>query len=399
MRLPLSRQGSAFVMAMILVSCGGDGGTPPVVGPVATVAITAPAAAPTLATLGRTVQFTGQARDAGSLVVTGATITWSTSNAAAATVSTTGLVTAVANGTTQIRAIADGTIQSPPVTVTVAQAVGNILITSTVATPDTLFAATRTRQFTALARDSNNNTVAGATVAWSSITPGVATVGAATGLVTAVADGSANIQAAVGTVNATRPMIVRRLVATHSITPTPTATITVDDGTQLFSGTANDSAGSAIPMTWVSRSAAILAVSPVTGLSTTATGVGNGSTRVVFHVPAVPTGVDSTTVTVTNQTTPAPPSAIGVTIADNSFRSVRNLGINPAVDTLAAGGTVTWTWTGGVQHNVTSTGSPTFANSTSKTTGTHAVIFATPGTYTYECSIHGAPMTGRVVVQ
>jgi plastocyanin len=68
------------------------------------------------------------------------------------------------------------------------------------------------------------------------------------------------------------------------------------------------------------------------------------------------------------------------------------------VDTIAAGGIVTWTWAGG-SHSVESTGSPSFATSTVKTSGTYAVTFATPGTYAYDCGVHGATMTGRVVVR
>lgn len=71
---------------------------------------------------------------------------------------------------------------------------------------------------------------------------------------------------------------------------------------------------------------------------------------------------------------------------------------NPAVDTVTAGSAVTWTWTGGLPHSVRSTGTPSFTSSGTRTTGTYAVTFATPGTYRYDCAVHGPAMSGRIVV-
>jgi len=91
-------------------------------------------------------------------------------------------------------------------------------------------------------------------------------------------------------------------------------------------------------------------------------------------------------------------TSAAVQLGNFFFTSSRNGTSNPAVDTIAAGGTVTWTWAGG-SHGVESTGSPSFTNSTVKTSGTYAFTFNTPGTYTYDCLVHGALMTGRVVVR
>ena len=477
-----TRFGTPALLAAILISCGGGGdGTPPVT--VSSVVITSPGAGPTFATLGRTAQFSAQARDAGNAAISGATITWTTSNGTAVSVSNTGLVTALANGTAAIRAVSGG-VQSTPITVTVAQvpalvavtpgtvtfgAIGSTkqlaasvtdtggapiagatvtwtragtgasatvsgtgLVTSTgtgggdtavatyttmtgraqivvnqvvrfvtvssiAATPDTLFAATRTRQFTAAATDSNANPIPAPPFAWTSNATGVATVGAGTGLVTAVTDGNATIQASVGGVSSTRGIVVRRLVASQSISASVGA-ISTNAGTLGVSGTAADSAAVAIPMTWVSRATGVATVNPAAGLATTITAVSNGSTRIVFTVPAVPAGVDSLTLTVSNQG-PVAPAAITVNIGNNFFRSARNNTQNPAVDTVAVGGTVTWSWNPAVvTHNVTSTGTA-FTGSGNKTTGTHPVVFANAGTYTYECTIHGPPMQGTLVVR
>ena len=70
---------------------------------------------------------------------------------------------------------------------------------------------------------------------------------------------------------------------------------------------------------------------------------------------------------------------------------------------MAAGGTVTWTWTntGNVPHSVESEGAPNFTSSDILTGGgsTHQATFSTPGTYQYDCAVHGAAMSGTIVVQ
>ena len=81
---------------------------------------------------------------------------------------------------------------------------------------------------------------------------------------------------------------------------------------------------------------------------------------------------------------------------DNSF--------NPAVDTVASAGTVTWNFTGSVEHNVTFEDGA--GNSGNQATGNHARTFATVATSTtfrYRCTLHSTSftsgMTGRIVVR
>ena len=85
------------------------------------------------------------------------------------------------------------------------------------------------------------------------------------------------------------------------------------------------------------------------------------------------------------------------------FISGHNGTTNPAVDTVAAGSTVTWTWTNnqGVSHSVQSQGSTTFASSpiVSGNGQTYAITFTAPGTYRYDCAVHGTAMTGTIVVR
>ena len=82
------------------------------------------------------------------------------------------------------------------------------------------------------------------------------------------------------------------------------------------------------------------------------------------------------------------------------FASSHNGSQNPAVDTIPVGGTVTWTWTGSLPHGVHSTGSTSFTSSRIMTgSGMHAVTFTAPGTYQYDCAVHGTAMSGTIVVR
>jgi plastocyanin len=101
---------------------------------------------------------------------------------------------------------------------------------------------------------------------------------------------------------------------------------------------------------------------------------------------------------------PAPaPSTAAISVGNIFFKSGHNGSTNRAVDTVAVGGTVTWTWTnsGNVPHSVESEGTPTFTSSAIRTGdgSTHQVTFSTPGTYQYDCAVHGAAMSGTIVVQ
>jgi plastocyanin len=97
------------------------------------------------------------------------------------------------------------------------------------------------------------------------------------------------------------------------------------------------------------------------------------------------------------------PTATAVTVGNIFFRSNRNNTDSPAVDTVAAGGTVTWTWvqTGLESHSVRSLPPPGFTSSVTKVGNgqTYSFTFPTAGTYQYDCAVHGSQMTGRIVVR
>ena len=101
-------------------------------------------------------------------------------------------------------------------------------------------------------------------------------------------------------------------------------------------------------------------------------------------------------------TAPSTPTTPTTNVGDIFFTSARNGSSNPAVDTVAVNGTVTWTWatTEALPHSVESTGSPSFTSSgiLSGAGNTYQFTFTAPGTYQYDCAVHGQLMTGTIVV-
>jgi len=96
---------------------------------------------------------------------------------------------------------------------------------------------------------------------------------------------------------------------------------------------------------------------------------------------------------------PPPPTA-SIDVGNIFFQSVRNESTDPAIDTVATGGTVTWTWVEAGTHTVRfgDAGfpeSPTFVDGGS----VFSMPFPVAGTYTYDCGVHGTVMTGTVVVK
>jgi len=74
----------------------------------------------------------------------------------------------------------------------------------------------------------------------------------------------------------------------------------------------------------------------------------------------------------------------------------------PTSVTICPGGTVHFTWAAmSLPHSVSWSAGPVPRppDSTTKSTGTYDAPFTTPGTYTYICAVHGAAMSGTVIVQ
>lgn len=108
-----------------------------------------------------------------------------------------------------------------------------------------------------------------------------------------------------------------------------------------------------------------------------------------------------------SQTSNIPPEPIGSPVQSVTVE-VRNNVFLPNNPFIVAGGTVTWTWVGS-GHSVTPDGTPTFTLAAPVSNAPHTLgplVFATPGVYSFHCTVHGTPgrygtgtMTGAVFVQ
>lgn len=82
-----------------------------------------------------------------------------------------------------------------------------------------------------------------------------------------------------------------------------------------------------------------------------------------------------------------PPATAGVNVQDNQFVA--------ATVRVRSGGTIRWTWQGSNPHNVTFAGGPA---SSTQTEGSFERTFATAGSFSYLCTVHGQSMSGTVTV-
>jgi plastocyanin len=164
---------------------------------------------------------------------------------------------------------------------------------------------------------------------------------------------------------------------------------------------AADQFGNGVPGVAVNWSAVGGVVSSGTvatdGSGISSVGVTLGGTAGPITITAVAAGLSGSPVmfTATAVTAPAPTTTIQV--VNNAF--------NPSSLTVAAGSTVTWSWSATAQnHNVVPDGTiPTASGNPVDGPNTYQFRFDTPGTYRYHCTVHGGPggvgMSGTVVVQ
>ena len=175
--------------------------TPPT--PVASVEVTPPSAT---VQAGQTVQLTAILKDANGNLLSGRTVTWSSSNTAVATVDNSGLVSGAAAGSATITATSEG--QGGTAAITVTPPPPPAPVASVTVTPAPASVPTgQTVQLTATLKDANGNTLTGRTVTWASSNPAVATV-TGSGLVSGVTAGAATITATSETVSGTSAVTV-----------------------------------------------------------------------------------------------------------------------------------------------------------------------------------------------
>jgi uncharacterized protein YjdB len=318
--------------------------SPVTVVPVATVTVTLGTSS---LIAGQTTQATATPRDAQGNVLTGRTVSWSSSNPAVATVGfATGAVAAVAPGTTSISATIDGVIGSASLTVTQVP----VATVSVSLGTSSLFVG-QTTQATATPKDAQGNVLSGRTVsAWTSSNTAIATV-SASGVVTATAAGTTTISATIDGVVGS---------AGVTVTVVPVATVTVSLGTSNLvvgqttqaTATPKDAQGNVLtgrPVTWSTSNAAVATVST----SGVVTAIAAGTATISATVSSV---VGSAAVTVTAPVV----AAVGVTVTPSSIvvgqTSQATAVVVDASGNVIPGAFVTWSSSNSVVATVSATG-------------------------------------------
>ena len=156
---------------------------------VTSVTVTPPSAS---IAVGATTALMATVKDQQGNVMTGQSMSWSSSSAAA-TVSTNGVVTGVAAGSATVTAASSGVSGTASITVIAAPPPTPVVTTVTVAPASASVAVGATVGLTATVKDQQGNVMTGQSVSWSS-NGAAATVGSS-GVVTGVSAGSATITA------------------------------------------------------------------------------------------------------------------------------------------------------------------------------------------------------------
>jgi len=339
----------------------GTGGTALVVGAtaVAPPAVARVQVAPDSLMLvtGATGDLAAVAYDAGGHVLTGRTVTWSSSDSVVATVGSTGTVTAVSPGSAHVTATVEGVSGSALVLVAPPPPTG---VARVEVTPDSLVLHPgQSGDFNATAYDAAGHVLTGRAIVWMIADSAVATI-ASGGAVTAVSPGSARLTATVDGVTGSAKVVVvappPAAVARVAVSPD---SIALQPGQAIALGaTAYDAENHVLTgrtVTWTTADSTVAKV----GAGGIVTAVSAGSARITATVEGV-TG--STKVTVV---APPPAGVARVDLAPDSVvlqpgqtgdfdataydadghvitgRAIAWMIADSAVATIGAGGTVT----------------------------------------------------------
>ncbi len=306
---------------LFVTACGGGGTDNPVAPPgnpsppaVATVTVVLTNAQ---IVTGTSTSASAELRAANGTVLSGRSVTWSSSSPAVASVDGSGTVTALTAGTTTITATSGGRTGSASLTVTLPP-----VATVTVSLSNPQIVAGTSTSATAELRSDNGAVLTGRSVAWSSSAPSVASVDA-TGTVTALAAGTTTI---------TATSEGRTGSASLRVTPPPVASVTVTlaqasvvAGTiTSASATLRSSNGSPLDgrvVAWTSSNTSVAAVDAsgrvttvapgTTSISATSEGQTGSATLTVLPVPVATVSISGA-----SSLTPGATAQLSATIRD-----------------------------------------------------------------------------------
>jgi uncharacterized protein YjdB len=309
------------------------------VAPVNTVTVT-PSSATLVLGVNPTQQLSAQLKDINGNLLTGRTVSWSSSNTAVATVDGNGLVTAVAaGGPVTITATSEGKSGSSTITVSLAP-VNTVTVTPPSAT--LVLAVTPTQQLSAQLKDVSGNILTSRVVTWSSDNTAVATVDA-NGLVTAVAAGgpvtiTATSEGKSGTASIS---VTVAPVNTVTVTPTSATLVLGVTPTQQLSAELKDVANNALTgrvVTWSSSNTGIATVD-ANGL---VTAVAAGGPVTITATSETKTGTAAITVTVAPvNTVSVAPSSATLLLGTAPTRQLTAV-LKDVANNILSGRVVTW---------------------------------------------------------
>lgn len=300
------RAAAVGCIAVLVTACGGggDGGgtTEPPAVTVGSVAVTLGVAQ---VISGGTTTASAEVRSTTGAVLSGRSISWSSSSPSVATIDGAGAIVAVSAGTTSITATSEGKSGSATLTVTLppVASVSLSLAQSSVVAGSTTSASV-------VLRDNGGNTLTGRSVAFSSSNTGVATIDNSGGIV-AVSAGTTTITATSEGQSASAPL---------TVLPPPVATVSVSlqqATVELGAGTtasavlrdANGTTLSGRTVSWSSSNSAVATVS-ASGVITSAS---VGTTTITASS-------EGKTGSATLSVIPAPVASISVSLAQSSLQ-------------------------------------------------------------------------------
>ncbi|HTE47942.1 MAG TPA: Ig-like domain-containing protein, partial [Gemmatimonadaceae bacterium] len=221
LRIRFAATAACITLAAFLAACGSDttaspppsngGGNPP---PPPVVAVSSidlsPGAGEVM--LGASAKFTATPRDASGNVLTGRTITWTSSDASIATVDESGMVVGKTPGAVTITAASEG--KSAAAAITVKGNVIPVALVTVAAAPDTV-EAWDPSPMQATLRDAAANVLVNRVIRWTVSNAALATIDSVTGVLTGVDRGTVTVTAtSEGKVGSTTRVIV---IKYHSV--------------------------------------------------------------------------------------------------------------------------------------------------------------------------------------
>ncbi len=307
---------------------------------------------------GQTSQLSVTLSDSAGTVLVGRSVSYTTSDAQIASVSASGLVIGVAEGAATIQVASEGK------TATAAVTVNPIAVASVSVTPNAAsLAPAQSTRLVAQALDAQGRPLANRTYVWSSDDVSIASVNQS-GDVTAVSAGTVAIKATSGGQTGSAAVSVSSPPISSTIVQPRAQTISVGGTAGVRAVVVNGGVvARSSAVTWQSRAAAIVSVTPVTGFpdSATVTGVSLGTAYVVasdrsgasdsslFAVTSVPVvsvavspATTSLAVSATAQLSAVASDSSGGTLTP----AITWVSLAPSVATVSATGLVTATGSG-----------------------------------------------------